>query len=204
MSISNEIEEYYRELELEVGASLEEVNKAFRGLADIYHPDRFQNNPEARRKGEEKLKKINLAREKIKKYLASSNFSHPPPRPPSNHQPPPNFQPQTSSNQNFGEKHLETDNNDIFVQQIFSLLNRLCLGICWLAIVIILPFIAWNQFDCIVYGKADFHSLPSCFPDSAFSSVVVAGICLVVGILSPIGALISLFCVPIYIFRGKK
>ena len=71
MSISNEIEEYYRELELEVGASLEEVNKAFRGLADIYHPDRFQNNPEARRKGEEKLKKINLAREKIKKYLAS-------------------------------------------------------------------------------------------------------------------------------------
>ncbi|NJL80954.1 MAG: J domain-containing protein, partial [Richelia sp. SM2_1_7] len=36
-----ELERYYRILELEPGASLEEVNQAYRDLAFIWHPDRI-------------------------------------------------------------------------------------------------------------------------------------------------------------------
>ncbi|CCQ65345.1 hypothetical protein CWATWH0402_3474 [Crocosphaera watsonii WH 0402] len=36
-----EIERYYRVLGLEVGASLEDINEAYRDLAFIWHPDRL-------------------------------------------------------------------------------------------------------------------------------------------------------------------
>lgn len=51
--------DYYKELELERGASEDEVKKAFRRLARQYHPDANPDNPDA----EERFKKISEAYE---------------------------------------------------------------------------------------------------------------------------------------------
>ncbi len=51
--------DYYKELELEKGASEEEIKKAFRRLARKYHPDANPNNPGA----EERFKRISEAYE---------------------------------------------------------------------------------------------------------------------------------------------
>jgi len=57
---------YYAELGLEFGASNDEVKKAYRKLAKIYHPDRTVNlDPSERMKREEKFKKISLAYQKL-------------------------------------------------------------------------------------------------------------------------------------------
>ena len=37
----SEYDKYYKALDLEVGASKEEVKKAWRELSQIYHPDNF-------------------------------------------------------------------------------------------------------------------------------------------------------------------
>jgi curved DNA-binding protein CbpA len=52
--------DYYQVLELERGASHEEVKRAFRRLAMRYHPDR---NPQDTRQAEERFKQINEAYE---------------------------------------------------------------------------------------------------------------------------------------------
>jgi hypothetical protein len=52
----------YQTLELPPGAQLEEVKSAYRDLAKVWHPDRYQNEPERLRlKAESKLKEITLA-----------------------------------------------------------------------------------------------------------------------------------------------
>ncbi|PLZ82106.1 J domain-containing protein, partial [Fischerella thermalis] len=60
-----ELERYYRVLDLEPGASLEEVNQAYKDLAFIWHPDRIPlENQRLREKAQKKLQEINEAREK--------------------------------------------------------------------------------------------------------------------------------------------
>ncbi len=62
-----ELERYYRVLELEPGASLEEVNQAYRDLAFIWHPDRIpQEKHRLQEKARRKLQEINEAREKLR------------------------------------------------------------------------------------------------------------------------------------------
>lgn len=51
--------DYYKELELERSASEEDIKKAFRRLARLYHPDANPNNPQA----EERFKRISEAYE---------------------------------------------------------------------------------------------------------------------------------------------
>ncbi|NQW31014.1 MAG: J domain-containing protein [Ignavibacteria bacterium] len=54
-----EFSDYYKELELEKGATAAEIKKGFRALARKYHPDTNPNKPEA----EEKFKRISEAYE---------------------------------------------------------------------------------------------------------------------------------------------
>ena len=62
-----ELEQYYRALELEVGASLDEINQAYRDLAFIWHPDRIPNDrPRLLEKAAAKLKEINTARDRLR------------------------------------------------------------------------------------------------------------------------------------------
>ncbi len=71
-----EIERYYRVLGLEVGASLEEINQAYRDLAFIWHPDRLpKNNDRLLAKAVAKLQEINDAREQLKSHQIVSHPS---------------------------------------------------------------------------------------------------------------------------------
>ena len=50
---------YYEILGLVQGASPEEVKEAWRDLAQVWHPDRFPQNPRLRKKAQETLKQVN-------------------------------------------------------------------------------------------------------------------------------------------------
>lgn len=51
----------YEILEIEPGATDEEIRRAWRELTLVWHPDRFENDSELRAKAEERLKRINQA-----------------------------------------------------------------------------------------------------------------------------------------------
>ncbi len=63
------LEQHYKVLGLEPGASLEEVNQAYKDLVFIWHPDRLpQENERLIQKSVEKLQKINEARDYLRSY----------------------------------------------------------------------------------------------------------------------------------------
>jgi uncharacterized protein YjbI with pentapeptide repeats len=63
----NDLDQCYRVLGLEPGASLAEVNQAYKDLAFIWHPDRVpEDNKRLRHKAQEKLKEINQARDQLR------------------------------------------------------------------------------------------------------------------------------------------
>jgi GUN4-like/DnaJ domain len=59
---------HYQVLEIEVGASQDDIKQAYRDLAKVWHPDRFSDNLKLQKKAEEKLIKINAAYEFLKSY----------------------------------------------------------------------------------------------------------------------------------------
>jgi len=59
-------------LGLKPGASQEQVNQAYRDLANVWHPDRFMGNPRLQKKAEEKIKEINAAYEYIKSFYSKT------------------------------------------------------------------------------------------------------------------------------------
>ena len=59
---------YLEELGLSPGATPEQIQEAYRDLAKVWHPDRFGQDPRLRTKAEERLKRINEAREKLRDY----------------------------------------------------------------------------------------------------------------------------------------
>ncbi len=75
--MTSEINLCYRALELEPGASLEQVKQAWRELVKVWHPDRFPNDTKLQCKAQERLKDINGAYEMLEEYLTSGA---PPPR----------------------------------------------------------------------------------------------------------------------------
>ena len=58
-------------LELDRDVTIDEVKRAYKDLVNIWHPDRFSNNPRLRQKAEDKLKEINEAYETVKSFLSS-------------------------------------------------------------------------------------------------------------------------------------
>lgn len=68
----NDLDQYYRVLGLELGASLEAVNQAYKDLAFIWHPDRIpKDNLRLQQKAQEKLKEINHARDQLRLIRAN-------------------------------------------------------------------------------------------------------------------------------------
>ncbi|MBW1780324.1 MAG: J domain-containing protein [Deltaproteobacteria bacterium] len=55
------IRKSYKTLELNYGASTEEVKQAYKDLVRVWHPDRFNEDLRLRKKAEEKLKEVNRA-----------------------------------------------------------------------------------------------------------------------------------------------
>ncbi len=78
--IMSEMEQYYRVLEIEPGATLEEVNQAYKDLVFIWHPDRIpQENHRLQKKAQDKLKAINEARDKLRSlHGKQKNIYHSP------------------------------------------------------------------------------------------------------------------------------
>lgn len=64
-------------LELESGASEDEARQAYKDVVNVWHPDRFANNPRLKRKAEEKLKEVNVAYETVKSFLSGKHKMEP-------------------------------------------------------------------------------------------------------------------------------
>ena len=47
---------HYQILEIETGASQDDIKQAYKDLAKVWHPDRFSDSPRLKQKAEEKLK----------------------------------------------------------------------------------------------------------------------------------------------------
>lgn len=58
-------DEDYNTLDIEIGTPMDEITVAYRDLVAIWHPDNFRHSPRLQAKAEEKMKKINLAYERI-------------------------------------------------------------------------------------------------------------------------------------------
>ena len=63
------MKKYFEILELDMSASIEEVEKAYKELAEAWRPENYQNLPRFKRKAEIKLEEVNDAYERIKSYL---------------------------------------------------------------------------------------------------------------------------------------
>jgi curved DNA-binding protein CbpA len=66
-----DIKRFFEILELDPGASLDEVKQAYKDIVSVWHPDRFSSNPRLRQKAEEKLKEANRAYEMVRSFLSS-------------------------------------------------------------------------------------------------------------------------------------
>ncbi len=89
--MDEDLKSWYKTLELEPGASLEDINQAYKDLALVWHPDRLpQDSPRLQEKAQAKLKEINNARDRLRENRAqqstkSDRYNH--------HSPPARSQP---------------------------------------------------------------------------------------------------------------
>lgn len=68
------LEQYYRILKIESGASVEEIKKAYRQLAKKWHPDNFNDSPEKAELAEAKFLEIHEAYEILKNHGETQRF----------------------------------------------------------------------------------------------------------------------------------
>ena len=86
--------EALRILGLEQDASQAQIRQAYRDLAKVWHPDRFENDPRLRARAEEAFKQLSAAYETLRNYRPPATAA----RPARKEWPPPPW-PQTSSPQ---------------------------------------------------------------------------------------------------------
>ncbi len=55
----SEEEKHYKTLELAYGADFEQIKSAYRTLVKLYHPDKFENDPEKKTYAQEVTRQIN-------------------------------------------------------------------------------------------------------------------------------------------------
>ncbi len=67
---------HFRNLEVEFGASLEQVQAAYKRLIRKYHPDRFGSSPEKQRTATEIIKRINYSYHQIIAFYRSNDARH--------------------------------------------------------------------------------------------------------------------------------
>ncbi len=112
----DEINQYYKILELEPGASLEEVKEAYRDLAFVWHPDRFVQNSRLQARATIRLKEINEAYQKLRYFLSNPQQQVAPIRPtPSKTQPTPYDPPPPPQSP---QRKRHPNNNDGFQQYV--------------------------------------------------------------------------------------
>lgn len=67
MDSFEEINGYYKTLEVSRSTSLEEIAESYRVLVKVWHPDRFAHDPVLQARAQEKLKELNEAYEQLKR-----------------------------------------------------------------------------------------------------------------------------------------
>jgi curved DNA-binding protein CbpA len=67
-----DIAQYYRTLDLEPGASPEEIHQGYLDLTWVWHPDRFAGNPRLQQKAHYKLQQINEAHSQLRSLQKAS------------------------------------------------------------------------------------------------------------------------------------
>jgi curved DNA-binding protein CbpA len=67
-----EVERYYRVLELEPGATPEEVHQGYLDLTWVWHPDRFAGHPRLQQKAHYKLQELNEAHAWLRSFRPTS------------------------------------------------------------------------------------------------------------------------------------
>ncbi|MBU6346362.1 MAG: pentapeptide repeat-containing protein [Cyanobacteria bacterium REEB494] len=73
----SELERYYTLLDLEPGATIEEINQAYKDLVFVWHPDRLpKDNHRLQKKAHDKIKALNQAREKLRSFQDQSQPGH--------------------------------------------------------------------------------------------------------------------------------
>ncbi len=72
----DDLREHFRNLEVEFGASLEQVQATYKRLIRAYHPDRFGSSPEKQRTATEIIKRINYSYHQILAFYRSNNAHH--------------------------------------------------------------------------------------------------------------------------------
>mgnify|MGYP002630748730 CR=1 FL=1 len=65
------VDRCFQILELEAGATFEQVKQARREMAKVWHPDRFATDSKLRQKADERMKKVNRAYEVLEVWFAS-------------------------------------------------------------------------------------------------------------------------------------
>ena len=63
------MKKYFEILELEMSATIEEVEQAYKELAEAWRPESYQNLPRFKRKAEIRLKEVNDAYARVRSYL---------------------------------------------------------------------------------------------------------------------------------------
>jgi len=76
-----DIKKYCDLLEIGPEADIEQVNRAYRDLAAVWHPDRFAGNRRLAERAGERLKALNVARTALIRHLEQRQFSPPRHRP---------------------------------------------------------------------------------------------------------------------------
>ena len=62
-------------LELHHAATEAEARQAYKDIVNVWHPDRFCNNPRLKQKAEKKLQEVNAAYETIKVFLQNNDHA---------------------------------------------------------------------------------------------------------------------------------
>jgi curved DNA-binding protein CbpA len=71
---ANNMKKFYEILGLDMSASIEEVEQAYKELSEVWRPQTYQNLPRYRRKAEIKSKEIHQAYERVKTLLLSKTL----------------------------------------------------------------------------------------------------------------------------------
>ncbi|MBW1672931.1 MAG: DnaJ domain-containing protein [Deltaproteobacteria bacterium] len=99
-------------LELDSNASIDEARQAYKDMVNIWHPDRFSNNPRLKQKAEDKLKEINEAYEMMQSFLYSKKPLEPEKAPHPKGNSGADISANASSRAGYRKSHAETGTKD--------------------------------------------------------------------------------------------
>ncbi len=154
----DEINQYYKILELEPGASLEEVKEAYRDLAFVWHPDRFIHNTRLQAKAQIRLKEINEAYRRLRYFLSNSQQQVAPTRPtpgqtqPKPRRPPTSPYPSTPPQSSQRPRNSNTDSgfHQVYVQTSTRQTNSTTSDIPWGSLIGTFLFYAMTAWVLVI------------------------------------------------------